>query len=231
MLTGRDTDEIILFQLNDRDLASICSVDHLAKRFCNRQDFWKRRIVNRYGPEGLPDFTDDYKNFYQSGQVKAYVLCGSIPHSSQLVVEDFYRPLDGFYNKYWTRDVEGITYLLLKIAYSKSRDQKITKLLIRERDNLPEWRLEQFGSSLLEWSDKDGDMFQKIIAVDPGAPQLLRIAARANPALVRAVSPDPIKAFRFIDYIHKGFQTGRLPIDILWSELCSHPYTLAYRVK
>ena len=237
MLTGRDTDEIILSRLDDKDLAAICQIDSRAREFCSRQDFWKRRIIQRYGERALLPNLTDFRDFYQSGKVKTYSLCQTIPRHNQLVIEDFYDPNSGYYNSAYTRDPDGLTYLLLKIARDKYESlgnevmtSKLGSAIPLVRADIPVWRVNEF-SDTLNFTDRDETMFLKLIDVRLTAPELLRNKARSNPGFVKSVSPDPIKTFRLLDHIHTGFRTRQLPLDILWSELCSHPYILNYRVK
>lgn len=236
MLTGKDTDEIILSQLNDKDLASACKINRRAREFCSKQQFWRKRIVQFYGEKALPQDLEDYREFYQSGKVKTYSLCRSIPHRNQLVVEDFYDPQKGFYGLYFTRDDIALKYFLLKIARDKYKSlnnnvmtSKLSDTIAKMRQEIPDYRLDDFSDSL-NFTESDKSVFQKIIDIRIVAPELLRIKAKSNPEFVRAVSPDPIKTFRLLYYIHTGFRTNQLPLDILWSELCSHPYILKYSV-
>ena len=237
MLTGRDTDEIILSNLNDKDLAAICQVDTRAKEYCSKQDFWRKRIIQCYGKSALMPKVENFKEFYQSGKVKTYSLCQSVPRRNQLVVEDFYDPDTGFYNIAYTRDPDGLIYLLLKIARDKYDSlgnevmtSKLASTISSARSNIPIWRVNEF-SNTLNFTDSDETIFIKLIDVRLTPPELLRNKARANPEFVKSVSPDPIKTFRLLDHIHTGFRTRQLPLDILWSELCSHPYVLQYKVK
>jgi hypothetical protein len=47
-LTGiRDTDILILLQLEDRELGPVCSVNSYVRSLCNDENFWRTRIINR----------------------------------------------------------------------------------------------------------------------------------------------------------------------------------------
>lgn len=67
ILTGqRDTDLLILSNLNDESLFSFCQVDRYAANLCQNEDFWRNRFINKYGAElidiKLPNRS--WKNFY-----------------------------------------------------------------------------------------------------------------------------------------------------------------------
>ena len=48
-LTGKDTDMIILSNLDDRSLLSLCSVDQYTKELCKNETFWRNRTITKYG--------------------------------------------------------------------------------------------------------------------------------------------------------------------------------------
>lgn len=49
-LTGhKDTDLIILSELDDKDLINYCTADVYANNLCNTSDFWKNKTVEKYG--------------------------------------------------------------------------------------------------------------------------------------------------------------------------------------
>ena len=41
---NKDTDFIILSQLSDRDLGAVCSVNRYAKKLCEDENFWRKRL-------------------------------------------------------------------------------------------------------------------------------------------------------------------------------------------
>ena len=44
---NKDVDLVILNQLNDRDLFSICQVNKYISSLCN-EDFWKKKFMRKY---------------------------------------------------------------------------------------------------------------------------------------------------------------------------------------
>jgi len=51
-LTGNPaTDILILQQLPDKDLISVCAVDNYVNNLCNNESFWLNRTLERYGDQ------------------------------------------------------------------------------------------------------------------------------------------------------------------------------------
>ena len=58
MTTGfRDPDLLILEQLDDRSLLSLCSVDKYTNTLCKNEDFWNKRFIKTYGNYIKPTLT------------------------------------------------------------------------------------------------------------------------------------------------------------------------------
>ena len=69
ILTGnKDTDLLILDNLDDKSLINFCLVNKEANRLCSIDSFWRNRLVRKYGEESLqfksPERT--WKQFYLS---------------------------------------------------------------------------------------------------------------------------------------------------------------------
>ena len=69
VLTGnKDTDLLILGNLDDKSLLNFCLVNQDANRLCSIDSFWRNRLVRKYGQESLefksPNKT--WKQFYLS---------------------------------------------------------------------------------------------------------------------------------------------------------------------
>ena len=65
MLTGfRDTDLLIMNQLNDRDLLSYCQTDKIG--VCKNEDFWRNRFIKIHGEEAAKFKNKDrsWKDYY-----------------------------------------------------------------------------------------------------------------------------------------------------------------------
>lgn len=233
---NKDLNIKLLDDMDDKDLSAVCQVNVAAMKLCNDDNFWKHRTVKRYGTDALKGNTsnDNYKEYYQSGKAKNYILCKSIPHKSQLVVEDFYDPDNGIYSSVFTRDHTGLRFLLFLLAdiehwkYPLSLEyMKILKDKLDEYWNdIPVHRRKTFDR--YSFSDKNKHMFTSLINITPTPPTLLRELARANPNFIKKISPDPIDKIRFIDHIHAGFRIGAIPLDIKWNQLCSNNYILSY---
>jgi hypothetical protein len=48
-LTGnKDTDTLILFQLSDKELGMVCSVNKYVKKLCSDPSFWRKKLIQRF---------------------------------------------------------------------------------------------------------------------------------------------------------------------------------------
>ena len=68
-LTGnKDVDNLILEQLEDKELLQICLVDKYANHLCNNDSFWKKRFIDKYGKANLKYNSSNthWKKFYLS---------------------------------------------------------------------------------------------------------------------------------------------------------------------
>ena len=240
-LTGnKNADTLILQSLDDKDLINMCSTDKYLKSICDDDRFWVDRIANKYGKETLavvPNNKDmTYREFYTSGKAKNYALClelHKIPKHSQLAIDDFYNPEYGIINKYIVGNVNIIEYLILKITLEKMislplprgdlfEQEKLEKLLLKKYENMDSQK------KYLTLFEKE--YFKTLLYFQLSAPYLLRSIAKTNPNIVKALSPRPEDKFRLISYIHDGFRMGKIPLNILWSELCNLPYILDYNL-
>ena len=67
MLTGiKDVNLKILSELNDRDLLNYCTTDKYAYQICQNEDFWRNRLIRKYGDKVLNNKPKDisWKNYY-----------------------------------------------------------------------------------------------------------------------------------------------------------------------
>lgn len=65
-LTGRkDTDLIILSNLDDRSLLSYCQTNRYGRELCRNENFWRNRFIKKYGT-GYDLENRTWKNFYLS---------------------------------------------------------------------------------------------------------------------------------------------------------------------
>ena len=50
ILTGnKDTNLLVLSNLNDRDLLNFCSVNSSANQLCRNESFWRNRFIQNFG--------------------------------------------------------------------------------------------------------------------------------------------------------------------------------------
>ena len=253
-LTGvRDVDIKILNNLGDKTLNYICkSEEPYLQSLCDDENLWLNRIITKYGQQALVGynpyaFSDEQteskhkiRDYYFSDKLKSYVLCeeiNKIKHSSQLVVDDFYNPYIGFINSNITRSPQILSYLILKIVLQRMvkfrerdlKEEQILKETIQEQFNqIPNYNRDFFifEPTIEELSIYEKDMFMKLIDTEVDRAMLLRSSTKP---IIKALSPRPEDKFRLIAYIHQGFRTGQIPLDILWDELCSLQFVLNYK--
>jgi len=242
-LTGnKDTDEKILNELDDESLGKLCQINSKVKSICDNDLFWRRRIFLIFGDKAEnvlmgKDKDETYRQFYTSKRFldyknKIFPLCKEIenlPHNSQMVIDDFYNPETGFVNFAFTRDYEGMTYLLLKIVYERLIEEeklfqakKIAKLIDEQKANIPDYRLDSFSLDTYQLTNEEKKLFYKMIKVDIGRFPLLRSMGSRNSNFVKSLK-NPGESFKIIATIHHGFQKGKIPLHIKWNELCTTP--------
>jgi hypothetical protein len=245
----KDVDVKILNLLEDKDLISLCETNKYVNSICNNDTFWRDRIVNKYGKEALIKLKEtngitSYKEFYTSGKVKTYLTClqiAKLPHSSQLVVDDFYNPFTGFIKlnllRSFTVQDDFSIYLLLKIVLTRitsfpirdfSYEESLKALIQQSYSKIYSFSQRNLDPKAEFLTAKERELFLNIISLEANRGQLLIQNAKANPFVVKALSPRPEDKFAIIAHIHRGFQTGEIPLDILWEELCTLPFVLNF---
>ena len=234
MLPIKDLNIEILNRLDDKSLGRMCQVNPDIKKICDDDNFWRNRIWSIYGKDISKYPSETYREFYTSNRFKDFrnkhSMCVDllkIPKLSQMVIDDFYNPDKGFVNEAYTRDKEGITYLLLKIVLERAENKKdIEKLIDEARERLPEYRLEEFSPETYSLTDKERATFKKIIDIPyVNRINLLRSTGMNRPEAIKALgTKEAPQIFKFVAFIHNGFKNGKLPLNIKWDELCTHPY-------
>jgi hypothetical protein len=240
----KDVDIMILNLLEDKDLISLCETNKYVNSICNNDTFWRDRIVYKYGKEALSGIKafNSYKEFYTSGKVKTYLIClqiAKLPHSSQLVADDFYNPFTGFIRirnfAVFMIQNDFLIYLLLKIVLTRitsfpirdfSYEESLKVLLEKSYGNMYLFEQNHLDPTSDFLTPKEKQVFMNVISLDINRAQLLRSNAKVNPEVVKALSPRPEDKFAIIAHIHRGFRSGQIPLDILWEELCTLPFVL-----
>ena len=179
-------------------------------------NFWKIRILSIFGDKSEEVLKSKpkgqtYKDFYKSKwfyeyKNKIYPWCLELlkfPKTSQLVIDDFYNPSTGFVDGGYTRDIEGMKYLLLKVVlerYNKDGldDSKIIELIKQVRNQIPEYRANEF-SDKLNLTEKEKQYFYKLIDLPLGKSEILISVAKTNPAFIRSVKNGP-EVFKLIAF-------------------------------
>jgi hypothetical protein len=242
-VTGiKDLDEKLLNEVDDVSLGRMCQTNSKVKSICDNDQFWRRRIYLLFGDKAekvlkAKEVNETYRDFYTSQRfldykAHVYPICAeieSLPHNSQMVIDDFYNPETGFVNIAFTRDQVGITYLLLKIVYGRLLKDgnmvdadKLKKVIDEQKLNIPEYRFPSFHLDSYELTKREKQLFSDLINIDVGRPSILKSVATRNSKFVKSLKNAP-KSFALIAKLHNGFRKGEIPFDIKWSELCTFP--------
>ena len=120
----KDLDFYTLNKLDDKELGIYCQTERRIRDICNNDEFWRRRIISKYGEHilKLKREGETYKQFYTMKDfnkiANAYNICKSIPHTSKLVLDDLYNPKTGYFSGFF-RDNGRVEYFLLKTTYTR----------------------------------------------------------------------------------------------------------------
>ena len=227
MLTGiRDVDVLILLAMTDQDLKSYCQSDPknaYSRKLCFSDELWLNKTIQKYGEEALQGKSSNmtWRDYYTQGYAAKYADCLSLKrakHVSQIVASDMYDPQNGIINGRLTRDIEGMTYLLLKLTLNKMIQlnmggQDKLKQVIREAStNIPDYR-QEFSKDTVHLTQSEIEHFKKLIKVKLSVRDVARFMYRSRPDL-KDVSP------QLILEIHNKFIRGELELTALWTELC-----------
>lgn len=99
----KDIEPLILYQLDDRSLLSVCLSSKYLNSFCNKEDFWMNRFLRKYGKD-VSIYTPE------KPQGKSWKN-----HYMQIIIDlDRYKqnPMNFFRNIYW--NAKGINYSFYK---------------------------------------------------------------------------------------------------------------------
>jgi hypothetical protein len=63
---NKNVDLLILQQLNDRDLGSVCQSNQEIRKLCKDDTFWMNRTLNRFGKEIGPEILLENRKRYKT---------------------------------------------------------------------------------------------------------------------------------------------------------------------
>jgi len=240
----KDVNIEIMNRLDDKSLGNFCRINPLAKKICDDENFWRNRIYiifKNHAVEVLKNKKEGqtYKDFYTSKDFqiyrdKIYPLCEEIrnfPHESQLVIDDFYNPDTGFVPKGITRNINVMKFLLLKIVLQKmkkdfeeiKKEEKLEKIIKEIGNQINDWEIDEIDLDTFELTTKEREFFYKLIDITLTRNDLIKTGGKVKPDFFRYAKNAP-ENYKLILHIHDGFRQGKLPLDIKWEELCTHPY-------
>ncbi len=125
-------------------------------------------------------------------------------------------------------------YLILKVLlkYVKKKDPSQTdvvdRLVRQSLDQVQPWNIEEISYETTNFTGKDRETFLRLINIPVTRGWLIRRIAGGMPELAKRFGTELHVFSRFIVYLHDGFRSGRLLLDITWNELCSSTYVSEY---
>lgn len=240
MLGIKDLNYEIMYRLDDESLGNLCQTDKKAKELCDNDMFWRNRIERLYGPDILKEKKEGekWKDFYISSErIKSINLCRKLrdlPHSSQLVIDDFYNPVTGYINSRTTLDQNGITYVILKITLNKmkgnvrdeEKELEINKLKTLIYSLARELEGRTFSLDTYDFTTEDYETFINIVNI----PYLTRrhlfdnMKPEIKKSFYASAKPDKnvLSYIPIILHIHRLFYERVLPPDVTWDEVCKY---------
>ena len=241
-LTGiPDTDILILLSLDDTDLLQICKTNKYTNSLCFRDSLWIEKInrlnisnILKSKPKNIK-----YRDYYfilKSNITTCSMLKGEL-ETVQLIYDDLYvgesylsQPI--IVNPYSDQDI--LDYLMAKMTYNSSLI--VNDKLKAELELVVNSLYSDFSSSDkirisegLFLTTRDKNTLREYINEDITIKDVRKnidlsiLQANRNPLIYK--SDEDIL---FLIHIHNGLRSGKLPINILWKDLCSHSYVLTY---
>ena len=239
----KDTDVMVLDRLDDKSLASMCSVNPRFRNLCNDDLFWKRRIQLIFRDKADEVLSskfegETYKQFYTSKRFqnyknKIYPLCVEIqklPRRSQLVLDDLYSEGGflrtmiklGIHDDYFDFNVIKLAYNRLVRENNLKEAEKYELLL----NNLKGTIFDAYGFlPELSWDKEDTEYMRHILEDEITRIELLKYLGVNKPDFLRSLK-NPAESVKIITTIHNGLKTGKIPLDIKWDEICTFPHML-----
>ena len=249
MFSGnKDTDKLILQELDDRSLLSACSTNSYFEQICKEESFWLNRLIRMHGEDVLilkPKFGKlSNREIYFRLTYPTYKNCQNVKRNadSNLVIEDLYGPNGYIQNETETKSLKELKNLIIfKTVYTlmdkkekihkinKTSQTKLRNKIKKIGDNLPEKykRSLNLASPTLENTDI-ATFFQEVLF---SSLQHVDVKSVKDYLLLNLNRPYDLSDgdIRFILRIHNSFKNSSLPLTITWNELCTHP-TLATKL-
>jgi hypothetical protein len=224
---AKDTDFIILQELDDTSLMNFCLVNKYAASLCNDENFWMNRIIKFHGKNALrlKKAKDSYRNLYFS-VTYPLVICSDVKKNakSNLVVEDIYGK-DGYIRDIFDPksldDFKDYIFLKVFLMIDKKQQKKddiIKRNILKIAKSLPK---KYKVSANLELSNNDINSFRTFILNKNITIESMSEYSILNGDRKYELSRDD---YAFLLQIHDGFKNFKLPLTITWSEICTHPY-------
>ena len=238
---NKDTDLLILQELDDRSLMNTCILNSYFASLCKDENFWMNRIIKVHGEDALllkaKSGNLSNRDIYFRLTYPIYKRCSNVKKNadSNLVIEDFYGP-----NGYIQTDLskpfqEFKNYIIFKTVYtlteeSEKKGEKINKTVKTKLGNKIKKTFVNLDpiyartiSPSLRLEDTDiASFFANVLfakeTIDPET--ILQFSIFHSVKRKFLLGRDD---YEFIFQIHKAFKNRQLPLTVTWDEICTHP--------
>ncbi len=237
---NKDTDLLILQELDDRSLMNTCVLNSYFASLCKDENFWMNRIIKTHGEHALllkPKFGKlDNREIYFRLTYPMYKKCFNVKRNadSNLVIENLYGP-KGYIETDTAKSFQEFkNYIIFKTVYtlteeSEKRGEKINKTvktklgnkIKKTLTNLPA-KYSRTVSPSLRLEDTDIASFYTNVLFPKERIDVASIKEHSILNLNRKyeLSEDD---YKFILQIHTAFKNRQLPLTVTWDEICTHP--------
>lgn len=127
----KDTDFLILMQLDDAELASVCSINKYVKSLCENEIFWLNRILSKL--KKACEYASKIP-FFKEMNCSSEEFEGNLIQVKNYFGFKTYRELNSYLNKFTKGEQLSI---FLFIIYSADFEILLNKIYIISKDQLP----------------------------------------------------------------------------------------------
>lgn len=233
----KDTDLLILQQLDDPSLMNVCVVNKYVASLCDNENFWMNRIIKVQSKDALQlkKINQTYKELYFH-ITYPLVKCFNVKRNakSNLVIEDLYGK-DGYIRNISDPksldDFKDYIFLKIVLQFMDKKEQNGEKINKTSRTKFRN-RIAKISKGLPQ---KYHSAETYILTDNDIATFYAYVLNSKEPVTEKSIS-DYSKInidreyelfdmdYSFIYQIHRGFKNLKLPLTITWTELCTHPY-------
>ena len=237
---NKDTDLLILQELDDRSLMNTCVLNSYFASLCKDENFWMNRIIKVHGEDALllkaKSGNLNNREIYFRLTYPMYKKCFNVKKNadSNLVIEDLYGPKGYIQTDISKAFQEFKNYVIFKTVYtlteeSEKRGEKINKTVKTKLGN----KIKKAFANLPSKYSKTVSFSLKLEDTDIASfyAHVLFSKERINFATITEYSILNLNRkyelfdddYKFIYKIHEAFKNRQLPLTVTWDEICTHP--------